>query len=155
MSFRWISASFCVVFGIIFLVIRRKSRGISVITNMEKINQAIQEETLKRLGIVISSFFLISLFESSLDILANYLIAVDPDKVNCDLLFIEPNLMMLNPFYHYISRAISNFSAIFVTLYLFWKKWVSKSKRKQHEMNIKHGNAFEVEYHEEESVVAF
>ena len=148
LSFRWISAVFCVIFGTIFILIRNKSRQIVIETEIDKINQAIQEDTLRRLGIAISCFLLISLFESFLDILANYLIALDPITFNCDYLFTSDNSIVLNSLYHFFSRGISNFSAIFVTLYLFWKKHVSKAKQKEHELKLKYGPTFEIEYRE-------
>lgn len=38
LSFRRISAVFCVIFGTIFLIIRKKSRAIEIITDIDKIN---------------------------------------------------------------------------------------------------------------------
>lgn len=125
-------------------------------TDIDKINQSIQVDTLRRLAIAISCFLLVSLFESFLDIVANIQINNDPDyseknKLNCDYIFTSDSLSLLNPIYHFISRAISNFSAIFVTLYLFWKKRVSKRDKQKHDHKLMFGPTYEIEYREDNS----
>jgi len=100
---------------------------------MDKLNSAIQNNTLKRLGTAISWFLLISLFSAFTDILS----LINGDDATCNTSVFPKSIYFLNAVMYFILRWISSCSAVWVALYLFYKTRVKTNTLK----NIKPGKA--------------
>jgi len=110
-------------------MVKRRSSAIPLETKMDRFNAAIQNNTLKRLGVAISWFLLISLFSSFTDLLS-YVHAAGPGET-CETGIFPKSVYFLNAIAYLILRCISSISAVWIALWLFYKPRTFSKKPKK------------------------
>ena len=118
--FRWDNILLSALLGSLFCIMKKRSQSIPQETKMDKLNFAIQTDTLRRLGIAISWFLLASLFSCFMDLVS----AINANEAgeSCSTSLFPPSVYFLNAIFYFISRWLSNILAVWTALCLFYKK---------------------------------
>tara|TARA_B110000285_G_C15068404_1_gene586505 strand:+ start:677 stop:955 length:279 start_codon:yes stop_codon:yes gene_type:complete len=91
------------------------------------LNASIQNNTLKRLGIAISWFLMVSLFSSFTDLIS--FLNADGTATTCNTSIFSGSLYFLNAVAYFVLRLISGLSAVWLAIYLFYKQRTFKKKK--------------------------